>query len=607
MKETRFIQQNKDKWSKDEAILKNKNAHPDDISEAFTEITEDLSFAKTFYSYRTVRLYLNNQAQRIYFRINKKKFNGSKMIAFWTNEIPKAMVESRKDMNLAFLIFLFGLALGVFSSVYDPDFARVILGEDYIDLTLRNIEKGDPMGIYKQSNQFDMFFKITLNNLMVAYRVFIMGILFSIGSAIILFYNAIMVGTFQFFFFENAVFKESILAIWLHGTFEISAIILAAGAGLTLGRGLLFPGSLSRSQAFQLSAQRGLKIMLGITPVFILAAIIESFATRYTEAPDIYRILIILSSLSFILFYYVWYPWKKEQEGFEEDNSDLFLSQTLSEKIDLEQIKSIGKVFSDTFLFMRKVGAKAYLIIGIASLIISAYFIYINRNNDLLPLVGGDWFVYNLSRYFLFYSVNVGYLLNFILLSGILISFAYFFRRTSSLSKSISLSQKIALPIVIFAWHFLFLFEGVKAWFLILAFTPLAFLIIAGILECNASLDLNRIIKLVFTRIIRSYMLTILIVLVSFILFVLAYSPLLWFYMEFFHSNLDVSDSAYTNSVVFTLTFILTYVFFTSLAFLFSGLTIMYYSNKELVYAQGLEKELSSIKIKKMAYGLESE
>ena len=155
--------------------------------------------------------------------------------------------------------------------------------------------------------------------------------------------------------------------------------------------------------------------MLGITPVFILAAIIESFATRYTDAPDILRILIILASLSFIFFYYIWYPWKKEQQGFDEDNSDLFLSHSLSEKIELNHIKSIGKVFSDTFLFMRKIGAKAYIVIAIVSVILSAYFIYANRNNDLLVLVGGDWFVYNLNRYFLFYTMDLGFFINYIL------------------------------------------------------------------------------------------------------------------------------------------------------------------------------------------------
>ena len=109
-----------------------------------------------------------------------------------------------------------------------------------------------------------------------------------------------MVGSFQTFFFQNEVGFESMLGIWLHGTLEISAIILAGGAGLTLGRGLLFPGTFTRFEAFQMSAQRGIKVMLGITPVFIIAGFIESFATRFTDAPSILQ---INHHFCFLVFY----------------------------------------------------------------------------------------------------------------------------------------------------------------------------------------------------------------------------------------------------------------------------------------------------------------
>jgi uncharacterized membrane protein SpoIIM required for sporulation len=266
MKETDFIRQNQNKWAKDEIIFDKKEADPDQVSEAFIEITEDLSYARTFYTFRSVRVYLNQLAQGIYFKLNVRRFSLKNLLRFWTDEVPQAMIESRKDMNLAMFIFLFGMLIGVVSTVYDPDFPRIIMGDDYVNMTLENISNGDPMKVYKDAAPFDMFLAITFNNLLVAYRVFVLGILFSIGSAIMLFYNAIMIGAFQFFFFQNAVFIESVLAIWLHGTLEISAIILAGGAGLTLGRGLLFPGTLSRRVAFLRSAQRGLKIMLGIHP-----------------------------------------------------------------------------------------------------------------------------------------------------------------------------------------------------------------------------------------------------------------------------------------------------------------------------------------------------
>lgn len=607
MKETEFVRQNKDKWSKDEAILKNKNAHPDSVSDAFTDITEDLSFASTFYSYRSVRFYLNRQAQEVYFRINKTQFSIKKIKHFWTDDLPKAMIESKKDMNLAFFIFLLGLIIGVVSSVYDVEFSRLILGDAYIDQTMENIQKGDPMGIYKSMGPVDMFFKISFNNLFVAYRVFIMGIVFSVGSAIILFYNAIMVGTFQFFFFEQAIFKDSILAIWLHGTLEISSIILAGGAGLTLGRGLLFPGTLTRSQAFQLSAKRGLMIMLGITPVFIMAAIIESFATRYTDAPDIIRILIILASLSFILGYYVWYPWKKEMRGFKDELGNYQLPQSNTTSVEIKQVKDVGNIFSDSFMVMRKMGARPYLIAFVAALILALFFVFVNRNNDLLPLVKGDWFVYNLNRYFLFYGFSVGWFLNYFLFTGLVFTLILGFKKVKKDKKPLSTWQIILIPSILFVWHLLFLLPGNNAWFTLGLLTPLVFLLLSAILEDNETPSINRMISIIFTRFFHSYLLSLLILFVTSILFMVVYTPLLWFYMDIVKANLDVSEQAYTYIVVLSLTTILATVFFLMISFLFIGLNLLFYSNAEYKLGEGLRGKIQSIRVKKTAYGLERE
>lgn len=606
MKETEFVRQNKDKWSKDEAILKNKNAHPDSVSDAFTDITEDLSFASTFYTYRSVRYYLNRQAQEVYFRINKTKISFSKVKHFWTNDLPKAMVESKKDMSLAFFIFLVGMMIGVVSSVYDVEFSRLILGDAYIDQTMENIQNGDPMGIYKSMGPVDMFFKISFNNLFVAYRVFVMGILFSIGSAVMLFYNAIMVGTFQFFFFEQAIFKESILAIWLHGTLEISSIILAGGAGLTLGRGLLFPGTLTRSQAFQISAQRGLKIMLGITPVFIMAAIIESFATRFTDAPDLVRILIILASLTFILGYYVWYPWKKEMEGFKSDLNKYQLPRSINTEVDIRQVKNVGTVFSDSFLLIRKMGARPYFVAFSAALIMALFFVYVNRNNDLLPLVKGDWFVYNLNRYFLFYELSIGWILNYLLFTSLVFLLILALRKLRN-EKALSKWQIIAIPIILFVWHLLFLLPGNKAWFLLFLLTPIVFLLLSTLLEREDSLSFSRMTKLLFTRVFHSYLLTLLILLVTTILFMVVYTPLLWFYMDIIRANLDVSEQMYTYLVVVSLTTILGMVFFLMISFLLVGLNLLFYSNTEYKLGEALRDRIYSIRVKKTAYGMERE
>jgi uncharacterized membrane protein SpoIIM required for sporulation len=129
--------------------------------------------------------------------------------------------------------------------------------------------------------------------------------------------NAIMLGSFQYFFYDQGLLWESARTIWIHGTIEISVIIIAGCAGLVLGNSILFPGTYTRLQSFIRGAKDGLKILLSTVPFFIIAGFLEGFVTRHTEMPDWLALFIILGSLSLILFYYVIYPIKLKRKHEE--------------------------------------------------------------------------------------------------------------------------------------------------------------------------------------------------------------------------------------------------------------------------------------------------
>ena len=184
------------------------------------------------------------------------------------------------------------------------------MGDAYVNMTNENIAKGDPFGVYKQSNEFMMFLQIGSNNIFVALYTFVLGILFSFGSIVSLFRNGIMLGSFQYFFFSKGLGFQSVLVIWIHGTLEISAIVLAGAAGLVLGNSLLFPKTYTRMASVLKGAKDGLKIVIGLIPIFIVAAFFESFVTRHTEMPLWLSALILLSSAAFIIWYVFIYPIK---------------------------------------------------------------------------------------------------------------------------------------------------------------------------------------------------------------------------------------------------------------------------------------------------------
>ena len=288
-----------------EGMIENvKFEMPDQLADAYTELTADLAFAQTHYPRSRITIYLNNLASALHNEIYRnKREKWGRLITFWAQEVPDVMWKERRMLLLSFVIFMISVLVGVVSTLGDESFPRLILGDGYMDMTLENIAKGQPMGVYGQESEANMFLSITLNNIMVSFNVFVSGVLTSFMSGILLFRNGIMIGCFDTFFYQHGLLGESLLATMLHGTLELSAIIVAGAAGLAIGNGWLFPGTYSRIVSFQRGAKRGMKIIVGTIPIFILAGFIESFITRHTGLNDIVRLSIILLSLSFVVFY----------------------------------------------------------------------------------------------------------------------------------------------------------------------------------------------------------------------------------------------------------------------------------------------------------------
>jgi uncharacterized membrane protein SpoIIM required for sporulation len=306
MREALFVKQNTQRWQDYE---NHKITSPDELAESFISITDDLAYAKTFYPDSKTTKYLNGLAATFHQSIYKnQKEKTNRFISFWQYELPLVFYKHRRQLLYSFLFFMLFSMMGWLSAKYDNTFIRLILGNDYVNMTNENIAKGDPFGVYKQGDSFSMFAMIASNNIRVELTTFVLGIILSVGSIYELMFNGIMIGSFEYYFFSRGLGLQSVLVLWLHGTLEISAIIIAGGAGLVLGNSILFPKTYKRVVSLKNGAKDGLKIVIGLIPIFLVAAFFESFVTRHTEMPAWISITILVSSLSFIIWYVKLYP-----------------------------------------------------------------------------------------------------------------------------------------------------------------------------------------------------------------------------------------------------------------------------------------------------------
>lgn len=306
MREGLFIKKNINKWKEYQYI---PATDPDEMADQFTELVSDLGYSKTFYPQSKVTEYLNGLASRTYLGIYRnKKESSSRILSFWKTELPLVIRKYHREILYSFIIFFLFAIMAAFSAAHEESFVRGVLSNGYVEMTEENISKGDPFGVYKSDGQLSMFFRIARNNIEVSFMIFVFGILLSVGTVWKLFETGVMVGSFQYYFFSKGLGWKSVLVIWIHGTLEISSVIIAGAAGLILGNSILFPGTHKRIDSLKRGARDGLKCMIGLVPFFIVAAFLEGFVTRYSGMPVWLSLFILISSLCFILWYFVWYP-----------------------------------------------------------------------------------------------------------------------------------------------------------------------------------------------------------------------------------------------------------------------------------------------------------
>jgi uncharacterized membrane protein SpoIIM required for sporulation len=306
VREGQFIQQNIGKWK---IYQYEPTSDPDEMAERFTELVNDLGYAKTFYPQSRVTVYLNKLASGIYLSIYKnKKEESSRIVSFWKKELPLVIRKHHRTLFYSFMIFLIFSLMSAFSAANDQEFVRGVLGNNYLEMTEQNIAKGDPFGVYKDQNPFSMFMWISVHNIQVSFSIFVAGILAGLGTIWLMFNNGVMLGAFQYYFFSKGLGWKSVLVIWIHGTLEISSIIIAGAAGMVLGKSLIFPGSYKRLPSLMQGARDGFKMMIGLVPIFITAAFLEGFVTRYSRMPIWLSLSILISSAGFIIWYFIIYP-----------------------------------------------------------------------------------------------------------------------------------------------------------------------------------------------------------------------------------------------------------------------------------------------------------
>ena len=108
MRQVVFARKNEERWKRSEAYVRGKiTIEADELATMYIDITDDLSYAKTFYPKSTLVEYLNGLAFDLHNKIYRnKKEEKNRILEFWKTEVPLIFYRHRSKLLWSFIIFL---------------------------------------------------------------------------------------------------------------------------------------------------------------------------------------------------------------------------------------------------------------------------------------------------------------------------------------------------------------------------------------------------------------------------------------------------------------------------------------------------------------------
>lgn len=280
----RYLTRHRTEWDRLRELTGRVNARPtsltrDELDEFVAlhhRVSAQLSYVRGFYGDPGLVAELNGLvagSNAVLYR--RTASTRSSIRRFFSLTFPGAVWHIRRA------VFVAGLALFVPWAV-----VAVWLGtsDDALSLAVdeatRNaLVERDFENYYSSAAAEEFAVRVLVNNIQVSFLAFAAGVLLGIGSVFILVYNGANLGVALGLFIVAEQQPKFWGLILPHGLLELSAVIIAGAAGMTLGWALVAPGERTRSEAFTDAARRSVVVILGLMLAFVTAGIIEAFVT----------------------------------------------------------------------------------------------------------------------------------------------------------------------------------------------------------------------------------------------------------------------------------------------------------------------------------------
>jgi uncharacterized membrane protein SpoIIM required for sporulation len=210
-----------------------------------------------------------------------------------------ALVRANKGV-MALSAAAFGLPLFVLGLLiyFQPEFIYSVFEPGQVSAFERMYNpSGKSIGRERAADSDFMMLGVYIkNNIGISFQVFASGILYGIGSLFYLILNGVFIGAAAGYLTQIGYGSTFWSFVCGHGSFELTAIVIAGGAGMKMGFALLAPGRYRRLHALTLAAKEAVRIIYGAAGMLLIAAFIEAFwsSSRWISSDVKYGVAAVL-------------------------------------------------------------------------------------------------------------------------------------------------------------------------------------------------------------------------------------------------------------------------------------------------------------------------
>jgi len=273
-----------------------------DLASLYRSVSADLARARTNKVGKILTQDLQKLTARGYNQVyqgrQRQEWEQVKEFCLWG--FPQVVRETWAYIAIATGIFFLAGIIAWWYAWRDPTFISITVPRNIIQIVEEDGElwMGSIVGIEPLASS-----SITINNLQVSFGAIAGGITAGLYTIYIIAFNGLHIGAIATLVGKNGLAYPFWAFVFPHGSLELPAIFLAGGAGLLIGKAIVFPGRYRRIEAIKRNSNRAARLLFGIVPMLIIAGIIEGFFSPSPIIPSPLKYVTGISLLCLLVLY----------------------------------------------------------------------------------------------------------------------------------------------------------------------------------------------------------------------------------------------------------------------------------------------------------------